>query len=178
MARTPDPTEEEFLDELPNVDNDPYAAQDELIQRLKLNLPARIATLNTLYGLSGDDVIRVPAAYRPAPAVWRDEFINTVSVGLSVEDEDYSPGLFKTTGNITVYSLEGRVDNSFQSVRSMWLRARAIRGVLYHFLNACRNADNVLVWQQLRPRGVVLLPSGTYWGVECRYSFVQVPGTG
>lgn len=176
MGETVNPTDLEFWDALLNVDNDPYAAQAEVLRRLQINLPMAIDKTNAQNGWSGSDAIIKPAKYHIAPADFNDDVINTVSVGLSVQDVAFAPQLFKTVASIVVYSVEGKRLETASNVRAMWGRARAIRGVLHYFLTGCRNAEDVLCWRLLTPDGVSLLQSDVYWGTVCKYHLVQVPG--
>jgi hypothetical protein len=178
MAETPNPSLAELRDLDVLVNGDLGLAQDEIVRRLWMLLPAWIAEKNAQKGWSGADSIEVPRDIRIAPKVLTDEYLNTVLVGVSVETTPQGiGGMFRNEVRVTVSSVDARIEWD-QQVRLAWARAEAIRTVLLPFLSGCRNADDELCWRMLEPTGYGLLPgewAREYSGTAVTFKMIQSP---
>lgn len=179
MAETGNPTDQEFLDGLQFVDQDATLVFDEIVRRLQLNLPAKIAALNTKLGYTAGYGIPIPAIddIKLAPAVYDDGNINSILVGASLQSAGTSPRVFKNMVQVTVFSIDADIRTSYQA-KLVWQRARAIRGVLYHYVTGCTDDQNRKCWNILKPTGVMLLgndATAKYFGSQCTFEAVQQP---
>lgn len=179
MAETTNPTDQEFLDGLQFVDNDATLIYNEVVRRLRLNLPAKIAAMNTKLGYVSGYGIPIPDVddIKLAPAVYDDNSINSVLVGGSVKTVSTAPRVFKNIVQVVVFSIDADIRTSYQA-SLVWQRAAAIRGVLYHFLTGCVDDQNRKCWNLMKPQGVMLLgndATAKYFGSQCIYETVLQP---
>lgn len=179
MAETANPSDQEFLDGLQFVDNDTSIVLNEIVRRLQINLPGKIALLNTTLGYASGYGIPIPSKdeIRLAPSVVDDNDINSVLVGASVQTAPTSPRVFKNTIQVVVYSIDADIRTSYQA-SLVWQRAAAIRGVLYHFTTGSVDANGRKCWNILKPRGVMLLGqdfTAKYFGSQCLFDVELQP---
>jgi len=177
MARTPDPTDSEFLEALPLVDGGIFEALEEIRLRLKANVPGKTAALNTALGLSGVEAIPVPKHYGLAPDRLTDEHIDTIQIGVATSTMQLSPGVFRNDSDLVIYSVGRRIEGP-QQFTDCHRRAAVIRGILRAFQTGCIDSADRVLWSSLNPTGVSLLPEpySEYSGAACYYKMVQFPG--
>lgn len=178
MAETLFPTDDEFFEYLPLVDSRVSVAFNEIVRRLKIDMPLKIAALNTRLGYPSGKGIKPPApdAYYPAPAVLTDKYLNSVLVGVAVSNQAHSPGVIRTEAQVVVYVIDRRIEHENQ-VTDAWDKAGVVKGCLYAYLTGCEDADGHQCWTLLEPTGTTALPEsyGEYSGVACYYRMVQDP---
>lgn len=174
MAETLNPTDEQFYEALPLVDNRLSIALNEILRRLRDNMPAKIDYINTQLGHPSGKGIKEPNGYYLAPGILTDTYINTILVGAATSTVAGSPKTFKNETQIVVYSI-GRKIEVMEQVDDAFDRSGVIRGILYHFLTGCEDADGRQCWQLLEPSGLSMLPEAyaNYAGVACYYRMVQ-----
>jgi hypothetical protein len=182
MPTTPNPSDSQLREARfvasPNV----AASLDELVARLRANLPREIALMNADYGWSGpEQIVAVPAKniQRTAatPGAGPNALIaNSLLVGLTVESESIAPVTSKDKIAVSLYDVHGRV-----SIEQQWKpierRLCAIRSVLYHFLVDCYDDEGRLCWKQLSFQNAVRLPKPyeNFAGFELRYQMTITP---
>ena len=174
MAETPNPTDAEFLAALSLVDTRLSIAINEILRRLKANMPSKIDFINTRLNYPAGKGIKKPAGYFLAPGILTDDYINTILVGAATSTTANSPRVFKNDSQITVYSIGRKIERDEQ-VDDSWDRSGVIRGILYHFLTECEDADGRQCWQLLEPSGVTMLPEpwGAYAGTTSFFRMIQ-----
>lgn len=178
MAGTPKWTPAEVWGNLQDVDHRPFAAYNEIIRRLKDELPAAIDYANEQLGFAGKKGIVKPKenGYRVAPAVLTEDYINTIIVSGATSTEVQHPGDFKSVTQVVIYSIDAReeVKEQFEDTLS---RAGLIRGILLRYLTGCIDPDGRPVWRVLEPTGVTALPDrfAGYSGAALYYTMVQPP---
>ncbi len=177
MAATPSWTPEEVWANLQFVDGRVFCAFNEIIRRLRTELPAAIDYANAQLGYDEDSGILKPRGYYVAPtSELTDSYINTVIVGGESTTEVQHPGDFKNVTQVVVYSIHERFEIAEQYADSLD-RSGLIRGILLRYLTGCVDPQDRPVWRQLEPTGVSPLPEryATYSGVAMRYTMVQTP---
>lgn len=175
---TPDPTDTEFLETLCLVDGGVFPALQELVNRLKANIPAKTTALNARLGLTGDRAIPIPKpeSFGVAPRVLSDAYVNSVLVGGATTTREQGFDAFQNETQVVVYSIGARIED-VQQLQDAHHRAAIIRGVLYHFRSTTVDDSGRVVWRVLAPTGVSLLPSpmDEYSGCACYFRMVQPP---
>lgn len=178
MQETPNPTLEELFDLEPLVNGDIGAAQDELVRRLRMLLPAWIDAKNAAKDWTGLEAIPPiePRDIDVAPAVLTDEHIGKVLVKVAVETTPEGiGGVFRNKATVSISSIDERIQNG-QQVSVHWRRTEAIRLCLFPFLSGCINDDGVRVWRSLVPTEYTLLSgdwSRHYSGTVAMFGLVQ-----
>lgn len=173
MARSPDPTNEEFYDELSLADQRVMVSLLEIIARLRANLPEKIDYINGLLGTR----IEKPAGYKLAPARLTDAYLNNVAVGLAYAANAWAPAVFQNQAQLVIYIIDSKVTQDIQ-VQEAFDRAGIVRGIMYHFLQGCVDDSNRQVWRLLEPGNVTFLPDGYgdgFSGVACHYKMTMSP---
>jgi hypothetical protein len=175
-VRTPDPTEDEFFEGLTDVDGGVYAAMEEIVARLRINVPVKTDAFNARMGLTGPREVPKPKDYGITPGVMTDKHLNMVLVGCSTNTVAESPGIFRNESQVVIYSIAPRIEIEKQ-VKAAHHRAAIIRGIMLKFLTDCYDSEGRCVWRQLEPTGVSFLPQpyADYAGVACYYQMKQTP---
>ena len=180
MPETPNPTVSDLVELEPLVNGDIGAAQDELVRRLRLLLPAWINAKNAANNWTGANAIPsvAPADIGTAPAVLTDGDIGKVLVEVEVETTPEGiGGAFRNRAKVSVFSIDERIQSG-QQVRVHWRRAEAIRLCLFPFLSGCANANGAPVWRSLVPTDYSLLSGDwakDYSGTVATFQLVQAP---
>lgn len=180
---TVNPAADNVLDVyLPLVGMGVGEAQQELVDRLKANLPGVITEYNTRNGLTGNRAIQpIEAGFHVAPAVLTEKYINSLLVGVAVETTPQGiGGAYKNEVEVVVYVIDRRVVIGEQVIQH-WKRAELARACLHAFLHGCVNQDGRVCWRSLVPSGYSMLSSDwsqEYSGVAANFRMVIPPSTG
>lgn len=178
MAETLFPDNDDFFEFLPLVDTRVSVAINEIIRRLKYDLPRKIDAMNTRLNYPNGKGIRKPAAdaYYPAPAVLVDKHINSVVVGASVDSVAHSPGIMRNEPTIMIAVIDNRIEHPDQ-VTDTWDRAGIVKGCLYPYLHGCEDNQGRQCWTLLEPQSATVLPESynNFSGISLYYRLIQDP---
>lgn len=179
---TPDPTDEEVDAGIRLAHPGLWAAWDELLRRLRVNLPAQIARKNAEYDFDPEHGIQVPRGYYRAPATPTSVYSNTICVRLRAGHRARAARTFETISQVEIFSIEDSVRISEQ-VRTEEMRVALIYGVLHKYLAGCFNLQGQRVWNELLPGDVTDLPDEPsewqkYSGFVAGFTLIQRPDCG
>ena len=176
MLISPNPTNSEIDDALTLVTGCAWAAELEVLRRLRENLPAHIARKNAQLNYSANKGILVPTHYVIAPARPTDEYVNVIAVRHSIDRTPHGTDTFLSTITLNVLSVEGPARISDQRVSALQ-RADLIGAILYQYLGGCWNDKGQKVWSSLYPAHPSQndLPDGweKFSGIMLSFTLVQ-----
>ena len=176
LTPTPDLQPAELNDALALVGQGVSFAWDEIIKRLERTLPGLIDAKNLEFGYADGKGILVPKAYGVAPAVASDDYINTVTVRITVDKTPNGTRAFLNEGNVEIFSVEKHATSRLQ-VETATKRAELIFAALQPCIGGCVNAAGKTVYAALIPRTCDPLPTAGGWdkygGALCRFDLIQ-----
>lgn len=174
---TPDPTDAEVEAGMRLVHPGLWAAWDELLRRLRVNLPRQIARKNAEHGFAQGRGIQVPKGFYRAPAIPDTKYLNTICVRLKSDHRPRAARTFETISHVEIFSIED-VARISEQVKTEEMRVALIYGVLHKYLAGCFNPQGQRVWNELIPGEVVDLPESPsewqkYSGFVAGFDLIQ-----
>jgi hypothetical protein len=152
------------------------AAVNEVLRRLRTELPGYIDYANGQLGLSGDLVIPGPLGYYVAPERLLDEHLNCLLASASLQKVARGTQNFHNRIVLTIYLVYDR-STVAEEINTTWDAAELVAQVLHQYLTGCVNEAGQVCWRSLTPQVCERLPHE--WrncgGVAMPYLLVQDP---